>query len=69
MRWCRVYVTVGFILALDVASPGNQHYANCIGTLSFPLILAAVAAAAAAAGTVDTHWTVAIGILQPARDH
>jgi len=55
---------------LDVASPGNQHYANCIGTLSFPLILAAAAAAAAAAaGTVDTHWTVAIGILQPARDH
>ena len=67
MSWCRVYVTVGFILALDMASPGNQHCANCIGTLSFPLILAA--AAAAAAGTVDTHWTVAIGILQPARDH
>jgi len=24
------------ILALETASPGNQHCANCIGTLSFP---------------------------------
>jgi len=24
-----------FILALETASPGNQHCANCIGTLSF----------------------------------
>jgi len=23
------------ILALEIASPGNQHCANCIGTLSF----------------------------------
>ena len=25
------------ILALEMASPGNQHCANCIGTLSFPM--------------------------------
>ena len=25
-----------YILALEMASPGNQHCANCIGTLSFP---------------------------------
>jgi len=24
-----------YILALEMASPGNQHRANCIGTLSF----------------------------------
>ena len=24
-----------YILALETASPGNQHCANCIGTLSF----------------------------------
>jgi len=24
------------ILALEMASPGNQHCANCIGALSFP---------------------------------
>jgi len=28
-----------FILALEVASPGNQHCANCIGTLSFPMMM------------------------------
>jgi len=27
-----------FILALEMASPGNQHCANCIGTLSFPIV-------------------------------
>jgi len=26
------------ILALEMASPGNQHCANCIGTLSFPIV-------------------------------
>ena len=26
------------ILALEMASPGNQHCANCIGTLLFPII-------------------------------
>jgi len=25
------------ILALEMASPGNQHCANCIGALSFPI--------------------------------
>ena len=25
------------ILALEMASPGNRHCANCIGTLSFPI--------------------------------
>jgi len=25
------------ILALEMASQGNQHCANCIGTLSFPI--------------------------------
>ena len=28
-----------FILALEVASPVNQHCANCIGTLSFPMMM------------------------------
>jgi len=27
----------GCVLALEMASPGNQHCANCIGTLSFPI--------------------------------
>jgi len=27
-----------YILALEMASPGNQHCANCIGTLSFPTL-------------------------------
>jgi len=26
-----------YILALEMASPGNQHCANCIGTLSCPV--------------------------------
>jgi len=26
-----------YILALEMASPVNQHCANCIGTLSFPI--------------------------------
>ena len=26
-----------YILALEMAIPGNQHCANCIGTLSFPV--------------------------------
>jgi len=26
-----------YILALEMASPGNRHRANCIGTLSFPV--------------------------------
>ena len=29
------------ILALEMASPGNRHCANCIGTLSLPLYTAA----------------------------
>jgi len=27
-----------YILASEMASPGNQHCANCIGTLSFPML-------------------------------
>jgi len=27
-----------YILAFEIASPWNQHCANCIGTLSFPII-------------------------------
>jgi len=27
------------ILALEMASTGNQHCANCIGTLSFPVAI------------------------------
>jgi len=27
-----------YILALEMASPGNQHCANCVGTLSFPIL-------------------------------
>ena len=26
-----------YILALEMASPGNRHCANCIGRLSFPM--------------------------------
>jgi len=26
-----------YILALEMASPENQHCASCIGTLSFPI--------------------------------
>jgi len=26
-----------YLLALEMASPGNQHCANCIGTLLFPI--------------------------------
>jgi len=26
-----------YILSLEMASPGNQHCASCIGTLSFPI--------------------------------
>jgi len=26
-----------YILAQEMASPGNQHCVNCIGTLSFPI--------------------------------
>jgi len=31
---CMKYI---YILALEIASSGNQHCANCIGTLSFPI--------------------------------
>jgi len=27
-----------YIIALQMASPGNQHCANCIGTLAFPIL-------------------------------
>jgi len=27
-----------YILAVKMASPGNQHCADCIGTLSFPVL-------------------------------
>ena len=27
-----------YVLALEMASSGNQHCANCIGTLSFPVL-------------------------------
>jgi len=27
------------ILALEMASPGNRHCANCIGALSFPVLV------------------------------
>jgi len=32
-----VYLKNIYISALEMASPGNQHCANCIGTLSFPI--------------------------------
>jgi len=32
------------ILALEIVSPVNQHCANCIGTLSFPIVMPAAAA-------------------------
>jgi len=39
-----------FIIALEMASPGNRHCAICIGTLSFAPLLPAASAAAA------FHW-------------
>ena len=35
-----------YTLAFDIASPGNQHCANCIGTLSFAIV-----------GSVTAHGT------------
>jgi len=32
-----------YILALEMDSPGNQQCANCIGTLSFPILYAPTA--------------------------
>jgi len=31
-----IYI-IFYILALKMASPGNQHSASCVGTLSFPV--------------------------------
>jgi len=33
---CILFENYIYILALEMASPGNRHCANCIGTLSFP---------------------------------
>ena len=33
---CILFEKYIYVLALEMASPGNQHCANCIGTLSFP---------------------------------
>jgi len=30
-----------YILAIEMASPGNQHCAHCIGALSFPIVAGA----------------------------
>jgi len=35
---CILFEKYIYILALEMASPGNQHCANCIGTLSFPTL-------------------------------
>ena len=43
-----VYAYV-YILALEMASRGNQHCANCIGTLSFPITAQRTAANAGSA--------------------
>ena len=32
-------INIFFILALEMASPGNQLCAHCIGTLSFPITI------------------------------
>jgi len=42
-----------YILALEMASPGNRHCANCTGTLSFPICPPRAAAGHPAATTVD----------------
>jgi len=34
---CILFEKCIYILALEMASPGNRHCANCIGTLSFPI--------------------------------
>jgi len=34
---CILFEKYIYILALEMASPGNQHCANYIGTLSFPI--------------------------------
>jgi len=36
MYFIRKYI---YILALEMASPENQHCASCIGTLSFPVVV------------------------------
>jgi len=35
---CILFEKYIYILALEMACPGNQHCANCIGTLSFPIL-------------------------------
>ena len=43
-----------YILALEMASPGNQHCANCIGTLSFPIVTVGGAGGAFVAVNLST---------------
>ena len=38
-----IFLIIIYILALEMASPGNRHCANGIGTLSFPITHAVVA--------------------------
>jgi len=38
--WYILFEKCIYILALEMASPGNQHCASCIGTLSFPIDVA-----------------------------
>jgi len=40
-----------YILAMEMASRGNRHCANCIGALSFPMKISLVSRARAAANS------------------
>jgi len=46
-----------YILALEMASPGNQHCAHCIGTLSLPTAVCGV--------FVPVISTVVVAVAQP----
>ena len=35
--WCILFEKYFYFLTLEMASPGNQHCASCIGALSFPM--------------------------------
>jgi len=37
MMMMNIMMNIMYILALEMASLGNEHCANCIGTLSFPI--------------------------------
>jgi len=47
-----------YILALEMASSGNHHCANCIGTLSFPIMACTSYVTKSLATRLDTTWSL-----------